>query len=53
MGLRLAKAGYYQGDPNKVLSAPVNVVIGIIEYEAFVSDYERTYTELNKTGAES
>ena len=48
VALRIAKAGYYSGDPQKVLEARVDYVLSILEYESFNSDYERVYTELNK-----
>jgi hypothetical protein len=46
--MRLAKAGYYGGDPVKVLHAPVNVVIDILNYERFESEYEKAFELLNK-----
>jgi hypothetical protein len=44
----VAKAGYYGGDPEKVLSARVDIVMDLIDYEAFTSDYEARYMELNR-----
>jgi hypothetical protein len=49
--MRLAKAGYLGGDPDAVLAAPVSTVLKILHYEAFESDYERAYTDLNSGGA--
>jgi hypothetical protein len=46
--LRLAKAGYCGGDPEKVLQMRVNLVVTAMHYEKFVGDYERKYIELNK-----
>ncbi len=51
MACRLAKAGYFGGDPDAVLSAPVTTVLTILHYETFESDYEAAYTELNKGAA--
>lgn len=48
VALRLAKAGYWQGDPGKVLAAPADQVMGAIHYENFTVDYEKTVYELNK-----
>jgi len=44
----LAKAGYCNGDPNAILHCPVDIVIGMMEYEDFANDYEVAYIELNK-----
>lgn len=46
--IRLAKAGYFNGDPVAVLRAPVDVVENILSYEDFASEYETEYVELNK-----
>lgn len=48
IAIKLAKLGYYQGDPEQVLNAKVDTIISIMEYEKFVYDYELTYLELNK-----
>ena len=39
--------GYYGGSPEAVRSAPVTDVLDIISYEAFLSDYEAKYMEIN------
>jgi hypothetical protein len=44
----LAKAGFFGGNPEHVLSAPVAVVQAILDYEEFASDYEAEYLALNK-----
>jgi len=44
----LAKEGYFNGNPQDILNAPVNVVQSILEYENFVYDYEQEYIALNK-----
>lgn len=46
--MQLAKAGYFSGDPQSVLNAPVTVVQAAIHYESFVSEYETAYHDLNK-----
>lgn len=46
--IRLAKAGYFGGDPQNVLTARVSIVQGVIEYETFESDYQAEYLALNK-----
>ena len=48
LSVRLARAGYFGGDPDKVLKAPVGTILSIIEYETFENDYEKEYRELNK-----
>lgn len=38
--MRLARAGYYGGDPKKVREAPMADVISVIEYEQFIFESE-------------
>ena len=48
VALRLAKAGYWQGDPGRVLKAPAEQVVAAAQYENFLSDMEHMIVELNK-----
>jgi hypothetical protein len=48
IALRLAKAGYAGGDPERVLKMRTDMVLGAIQYEAFINDYERAYIEINR-----
>ena len=48
VSIRLAHAGYYSGDPQKVREAPVDVVQSILDYEDFRNNYEKKFIELNK-----
>lgn len=48
VALRIAKAGFYQGDPEKVLNGRVDYVLATLEYNKFLSDYEDVFIELNK-----
>jgi hypothetical protein len=48
IALRLAKAGYAGGDPERVLKMRADIVLAAIQYEKFVSDYENAFIELNK-----
>ena len=48
IALILAKSGFYGGDPDKVLDAPINRVMQAYQYEMFLRDYEETARELNK-----
>jgi hypothetical protein len=38
MACKLAKEGYYGGDPEKILDAPVDIAMALLNYEAFLSD---------------
>lgn len=49
VAVRLAKAGYFGGDPEQVMNAPVDVVQSILDYEGFESAYEEEYIALNKS----
>lgn len=48
MALSLAKAGYCQGDPAKILDLQVDIVLAMIEYESFRNDYQNVEYEINK-----
>ena len=48
MACRIAKQGYFNGDPIKVLKAPVNIVINIIHFEVKQNEYETYVMEMNK-----
>jgi hypothetical protein len=45
--IRIAKLGYYGGSPDSVKDAPVDTIIGILQYEKFESEYTETARELN------
>ncbi len=46
MALRLAKAGYYGGDPAAVLDAPAPMVLQIMQFEEFTAEYEAACYDL-------
>lgn len=46
--MRLAKSGYFGGNPDNVLNAPASTVLHIVNYESFENEYENAYTEMNK-----
>lgn len=48
IALKLAKAGYWQGDVGRIMAAPASEVMAVAQYETFVSDFERATFELNK-----
>ena len=47
--VKLAHKGYFGGDPDRVRKAPVTSVLDILDYEAFLFDFEETYRSLNGT----
>lgn len=48
VALRLAKVGWWQGDPGRILKAPADEVLAAIQYENYLNDYENTIYEMNK-----
>lgn len=46
--LRLAHAGFGGGDPQKILAMPADLVIDMLHFVQFQSDYETTVLELNR-----
>lgn len=48
VALRLAKAGWWNGDPGAVMNAPADEVMAALQYENFTFDYERKMVELNR-----
>jgi hypothetical protein len=44
--VKLAKLGYYKGDPDAVLAAPITTVLSILDYEVFENDLVAAYSEL-------
>ncbi len=48
MALRLARGGWFGGDPGRVKAAPVVDVLNALSYEGFVGEYEAVEYELNK-----
>lgn len=52
VSFNLAKKGYFNGDPVKVLEAPVDIVIGLLRFEESTNEYETTYMELNKNASD-
>jgi len=48
IALRLAKAGYYGGDPGAIKRAPVDDVLNVLSYDVFLSEYDSVEYEINK-----
>lgn len=46
--MRLAKAGYYNGNPEKILTAPIDIIINILEYEKYEADLIQAYEDIRK-----
>ena len=46
--MQLAKAGFYSGDPEKVLAARVDLVIQAMQYDQFLNKYEIVDYQINK-----
>jgi len=44
--LKLSKAGF--GTAVQILDMPVDIVLGALNYNSFVADYEAAYYKLNK-----
>lgn len=51
VALRLAHAGYWGGDPGKILRQPADQVVAASQYEDFLADAERATYDLNKERA--
>ena len=45
--VKLAKLGYYGGNPELIRQAPLTMVMDIINYENFASDLQAAYRGLN------
>ena len=48
VALRLARGGWFGGDPGRVKSAPVGDVLNALSYEGFADLYSEVEYELNK-----
>ena len=46
--LRLAREGFWGGDPQKIHEAPTNLVLDAWEFINFQAEYEETSLEINK-----
>lgn len=49
--LALAKSGWCGGDPGRILGAPAPLVLDMIHFSRFLSDFEETGAELAKEDA--
>ncbi|MDD5301504.1 MAG: hypothetical protein PHS14_00230 [Elusimicrobia bacterium] len=48
MACKLARAGYWGGDPGAVKRAPLDEVLAQMEYEDFCGEYEAADYELQR-----
>ena len=46
--IKLAKSGYFEGDPSKVLQAPCDIVMNILRYEAEEKEFNDCYRAINE-----
>ena len=47
IAFRLAKAGYGGGNPETILEMPVDIVMGLVQYEVFTAEYETQFIKIN------
>jgi hypothetical protein len=40
--------GYFNGDPQQILNAPVDIVQSLLDYEKFEQDFDDEFKALNK-----
>jgi hypothetical protein len=45
---KLARAGYWGGDPGAIKRAPLDEVLAVADYEDFVGDYEKADWEMQQ-----
>ncbi len=48
IALKLAKMGYWQGDPGRIMQAPADEVLSAAQYENFTAEYEQAVIQLNR-----
>lgn len=48
IALRLAKIGFYGGNPERILKAPVDIVLRMLDYEQFEADLSKAYEDIAK-----
>ena len=52
LALRLAKDGWWGGDPGKVLAAPADEVLEALAYDNFRAEHEFEMVRLNSGGGD-
>lgn len=48
VALKLARAGYWGGDPGAVKRAPLDEVLAAVDYDDFVGEYEAADFEMQR-----
>lgn len=48
MAIRIAKAGFFGGDPEAVLRAPTDIVLKVLSFESEQIRYMDCYEAINK-----
>lgn len=48
ISLKLAKAGWWEGDPGKIMCAPADEVMAAAQYDNFVVEFEQAAIQLNR-----
>jgi hypothetical protein len=48
IALQLAKSGWWEGDPGRILKAPASEVMAAAQFENFLPEYERAVIDLNR-----
>ena len=49
MACKLARAGYWGGDPGAIKRAPLDEVLAVADYEDFVGEYEQADFNLQES----
>jgi len=47
LAIKIAKMGFYGGDPDKVKNAPVDTVLNILSFLEYETKYQLAFGELN------
>lgn len=48
IAIKLAKEGYFNGNPSNVLQAQADIVLNVLRFEAEDSKYKNAHYNLNK-----
>jgi hypothetical protein len=48
IALKIAEAGFYGGDPQRVLDAPVDMILNILRFREFQADYDKMFQAMNE-----
>lgn len=48
IAIKLAKQGFFQGDPEKVLNARADIVLALVDFEIFDNKFQKLFVEINR-----